>query len=1042
MTLRSRIEALVNGKISPAIDINVVYRCLFLKEQPVRGHEVYCDAESFFSLTYVTPRFREYLEDFLRRLAQGESAIYLMPALLGAGKSHFLAFVLHLISLYDACKGSGQCVGQRLRSYGIDLNTPDIRRVPKVAVFRALSKLGLFEHTLRGARDKEGLRRIIESQLPLVILFDETQYFEERERDFVQWMQSLAEVARELDGVYLFVSYSLFSEDKPQLERPRSMQVVERMAPIRVSLDTVNNIVHVFRRWASLQVAKVDTAPLKDFVKDEELRLFERQLGETYPFNPVFLNAVVRLADESLAERTKVQLTRELLRILARAYLAAENKLVTFAHLPEPEEIIATGGVEAVYWKKLLDLYKEDVGKLSQEGKGEAAVSVLRHILLATFLARLLPSEVLYPTEGELILGSYNGRDVKPLDVRMVLDKIGEAGVHVAKLGNRYLYWFIGDELAAIRQAMDKFSDSDGLEVVAVTLREVLSKRAGLFDKILISGITSEGSGKLKIVNDRDAWFKELEDSDLSVLAVDVMGFGVAKRRNNLFYVKPAERADIPDELRARLEKIVKAKDLKDAVVLLGRFYKAAEEVRSNLRLYFPDLLSSEGDERIKAELEKLLEDRIQRWRDEAYVILSRALNHWLTRAFYGHSEKSATLDKHLTEISRLRDEFRPKIAKIVLEDVFDVWDGFKKVGDLWSLYLNNEKMPAAPVSFGDFVKLLEEACTGCGCVFEVEGRLHWLSEGGCETPKLDKNVGVAPVEYKGQFNRWAVEAFLRQLAGESASDKRYFVVYKRPTGEEVKESVDDLLASREEWPYLFDGKVVVERREKYITVLIDGVDTSPVERKPGAKLTVEVRSAEELTSVRYRLLDAFGRIVEKNDAGHLEMLVGEGYVGRIFKIETPKVPGVYKLEVEAEFASGGRDARTITLVVKGRCRKEVPKMSVGVGDRLRRIDILDVNTAEDIVTYLAGRKLGFRFELSTKKAGPQTDDELSVDARINKAQEKIQSIRRLLRTLGEFTRSVEARVLFNEPVQVDEDMVQKFRGYSLGFGVEVEEEC
>lgn len=102
---------LAEGKISPAIDIYEVYKSLFRGESPEGAHRAYCDPDSFFRITYVTPSFRQYLEDFLRKLAAGESQIYTLPALLGAGKSHFLALVLHVLALYGKCKGLGSASG-------------------------------------------------------------------------------------------------------------------------------------------------------------------------------------------------------------------------------------------------------------------------------------------------------------------------------------------------------------------------------------------------------------------------------------------------------------------------------------------------------------------------------------------------------------------------------------------------------------------------------------------------------------------------------------------------------------------------------------------------------------------------------------------------------------------------------------------------------------------------------------------------------------------------------------------------------------------
>ncbi|MGB9704427.1 MAG: hypothetical protein ACPL3C_03175, partial [Pyrobaculum sp.] len=287
----SFIKLLAEGKISPAIDIYEVYGALFLGRDPEEAHKIYCDPESFFKITYITPGFRQHLEDFLKKLAAGESQIYTLPALLGAGKSHFLALVLHIIALYRRCKGSGECVSRYLADYGIELYTPTLAKVPNVAVFRYGRVLGEFERRLRSLATKEELRGVLRGVSPIVLLFDETQHLEE-EPGFVQWIQTLAEVAGEIKGVYLFVSYSLFPEGGrgPVLESFKSQDAVERMNVIRISLDTAKNIAAVFRRWAGLAPKKVDVAPLRGVVSEEKLREFERGLEDAYPFNPVFLD--------------------------------------------------------------------------------------------------------------------------------------------------------------------------------------------------------------------------------------------------------------------------------------------------------------------------------------------------------------------------------------------------------------------------------------------------------------------------------------------------------------------------------------------------------------------------------------------------------------------------------------------------------------------------------------------------------------------------------------------------------------------------------
>ncbi|MEM4439061.1 MAG: DUF499 domain-containing protein [Pyrobaculum sp.] len=1020
----SYVKLLAEGKISPAIDIYEVYKSLFRGESPEGAHRAYCDPDSFFRITYVTPSFRQYLEDFLRKLAAGESQIYTLPALLGAGKSHFLALVLHVLALYGKCKGAGECVRRHLADYGVDISAPTLAKTPAVAVFRAGRVLGEFEKRLRSISTKEELRRVLREKAPVVILFDETQYLEE-EPGFVQWIQMLAEVAGEVGGVYLFVSYSLFPEGGPSLESSRSLSAVERMNAIRIRLDTVRNIAAVFRRWAGLKPGRVDTAPLKGVVRDELLREFEGKVAETYPFNPVFLKLVLDLADESLAERTRVQLTRELLRTLARAYVkASEGELVTFAHLPEPEELLLIGGPHADFWAALLKLYEEDVEKLGTK----AAVSVLRHILLASFIGRLMPSAVLYPTEDELILGSYNALDIRPVDVKEALARASDVGLHVEKLGDRYIYWYIGDEAHALREAMSKFSYEDGIDVVADQLASLLRERAGPFSAVYISGVgdRKRAFGKVVVLTNREEWSKALEDADKSALAVDLSEFGIVKRRNNLFYVRRDDAGAVPRDVEEVLRKFVQVRNIREAAVALGQLYKAAEEVLLNLNHYFPELFSFEED-RLRREMEQMLRGRVERWKERAAALLKTVSYMWLKRVIAGFNELEVKrLDEYLGELARQKMELVGKVVEKVFSQV--EWDGFKKLGDLWSLYLNNEGLPHVPMSFDEFIDAVRSYCAGCSCLFEVDGEVVWLSKTGCEIPHLDKNVGVAPLRWRGQLQDWAVEAFLKQMASLSTHATRYYIVYKRPSGEEVKKPVDDLLASRGEWPFLSDGHLEVETLQKAIEVRIDGVAAPSIERNPGSKIRVDVVGSDDLISVAYRI----GGIEREEDAS--------GKV-HFFELELPTEPGTYSLEVEAVFKDGARDRKTVVVNIKGRCKKLKSKYEVGAGERVRYISATTVKDARDLLQFFSRRGAAFKLYVSAMQTAG--DAELDVKARFNiSSQEARDRAARLLAALETLSPSADVKFEFTPPVEVDGDLAQRLRGGRYTFEVEVEEIC
>ncbi len=1021
------VKLLAEGRVSPAVDVYEVYRALFLNEKPAPQHELYCRPESFFSVTYVTPAFRQYAEDFLRRLASGESQIYLLPALFGAGKSHFLAFILHLIALYGRCRGSGECVRRHLADFGIELEAPTVDRVPSVAVFRHDREPEGLAAQLWSYRDKGRLREAAARSSPLVVIFDETQYFDEKP-GFVPWLQTLAEVVSETRGAYLFVSYALFPEQRPSTGVSPSLSVVQRMNHVKVALDTVKNIVLVFRRWAGVQPARVDLAPLRQVVRDEKLADFEKKLQEAYPFNPVFLDVLLKLADESVAERTRVQLTRELLRTLSRAYLnAASGELVTFARLPEPRELLVIGGPYAEYWSRLLALYEEDVKRAG----GKAAVSVLRHILLVTFLAKLLPVEVLYPTEDDLVLGAYNGFDVRPVDVREVLARLTDVGLHVAKLGDRYVYWFIGDESYAIREAMAKFSYEDGVAVAADELANLVRERAGSFSSVYISGPGEKTVGKVRVLSSRDEWRRALEEVDKSVLAVDLLDFGLPRRRNNLFVVRRDDKAELPADARELLSRLVSVSGIRDGVVALGQVVKAAEEVLLNLPMYFPDLLAEEGEERLRREMEQLLRSRVERWRERAKVALRNAVHVWLRRVSSGFAEVEARrLDEFLIDVARKKSDLLPQVVKALFEGDVVEWSSFKKLGDLWSVYLFNERMPAAPVSFDEFVEAVRGYCAGCKCLFEVEGEVRWLSKSGCDIPPLDKDVGVAPLMWRGQLQEWAVEAFLQRLAQLSTGSVRIYIVYKRPGGEEVKRAVDELLTTRQEWLFLTEGRVVEEVLQRAIEVRVDGVASPVVERQPGSKLSVEVVGTDDLEAVEYRL-NVWAEEREERASGRRHVL----------EVEVPLEPGTYALEVEGLFKGGVRDRKVVTIKVRGRCRRGVMRTEVGPGDVLSAVYALTAQDAESVLNYLTGRGLTFVFEVNATRADPEAELRLSARFAVSSPEAKNKALR-LLRAVQDVSPAVDAVFKLRQAVAVDEDMVQKFKGRSLRYEVEVEEEC
>jgi len=1023
----SVISLLAKRKISPAVNVYYVYKAVILGEEGVpEVHRPYCDPQTFFSVTYVTPAMRQYVEDVLRRLSRGEPGVYLMPALFGAGKSHLLALLIHLVALYRRCNGVGRCVTKELEKYGIELEVPDLPKLSEVYVFRGGHELGEKEAKLRRARTKEELLRLLVA--PFVIIFDETQYFEKNEPDFPLWLQMLSEVVADAGGVML-VSFSLFGGEEgavePDLRRYVSIDVVNRVAPVKVVLDTVDNIVSVFRRWANIRPRSVDLSPLEGTVDGNLLSEFRRRLSETYPFNPYMLDVVRKLAEESIVSETRVQLTRGLLWALAHAYVRATEEgvaLATFRHLPEPEELLNVGGRLAADWKALVELYKDDVRKV---GDKQYAVSVLSHVLLTTFLSRFVKSE-LYPAEDDLVLGSFDGF-AKPSDVRAFL--LMSRGLHVRRLSNgRYFYWRTGDIYNVVFDAMKQYGELDGLEEAVEVLVRILHNKAGYFGAVYISGFGPperyEKRDHVYVVASKEEWEKRLRDNKIAVLAVDLANFGVPERRNNLAVLKRNDSAKPP---RSRvLEKLkVEPSTIKDAVVILGRFVKAAKDVLHNIEFYFKNDLSKLDDE-TKRYAKQGIEDEIEGALRDAYSELEDLVKAWFGRMVAGFREEtvdSKGFEDRIDDWHRDMDRLARSVVKTLMERMH--WDGFKKVGDLWSIYLNSPELPFAPISFDKFKGVLRAYCDKCNCLFEVDGVIKWIGARGCETPEIDENTGVTPVYISGVLNTDAIEKFLRQLASDKKA--RYKIVYRAPTGEERNEYADALLANPSEWQYLLnDARVVVEEVKRFIAIRLDGVEASKVERLQGGPVTVEVEAGEDLEAVHYSI----------GEAAVQEVLASRGKA--TFTVEVPKEPGVYRLSLELSFKDGGGEQRVVTVVVRGKCKVVNSSQSVAAGDVLRWIHSSNIGDAAYLFDILTKR--GISFTLALRASWSEGENALSLATTLAPEAREIAS--RVFRLLEMLRAPVDAKFEFRQPLVVDEKLKADVKARNFIYGVEREDEC
>lgn len=1008
--MRALIKDLAEGKISPFIDVYEVYRCLFKGEEALESHRPYCNRSDFLSLTYVTPAMREYLRDFLEKLSNLESEVYVLPALLGAGKSHYLALVLHVLSIYRDCRGSGRCVGEMLKTYGIEVETPDVQ-VPRVLVFHGGHKVSGAEERLFGLKDKDEIRRFLRES-PTVIIFDETQAFDSDGASFPQWLQFLSEAVREVRGSYLFVSYSLFPGGERNNLPARSLDVLNRVNPMKVALDTVSNIAEVFRRWAGVQPRGVDLSYLKG-IEERLITEFSQEVKRSYPFNPKFLRYIVELAEESVIERTRIQLTRGLLRVLAEAYLNTKGgMLVTFGAIHNLTKLLRAGGAFAEYWDALFRVYERDVEKIQNSELREVGLCVLNTILVATFLARLMPQRVLYPSEDEIVLGCFNGGDVRPFDVRSFLDRIRELGLHVDKLRDRYVYWYVGDERELVMGAIFRFGDDDGLEVAIDEVVQIISEFAGPFSRVYISGTSKQVKSKIRIVGDESEWHKLIGEKDYSTLAVDIRGFGVKERRNNLVVLRAVDMA-VVEGLKHLGYFAPTVKNARDAVTTLGRVIKAIGEVLRDTATYVRDL---PDDSRLASEMLQLIKSKLMGLEKEIRYELRRAINRWLSKAYIGHMEREI---RSLEELFReFRDRNVDHIIKTLMENLVN-WDSFKRVRDLWTVFLNNEKLPAAAVSFDDFYRSLVRYCGGCRCVFKSGDEVRWL-EDDCAPPQFEEDLEVAPVMVGEEFVEWAVETYLRYLVERSTGGRQFFVRYSKPRGGIEERRVDELLSLRSDWIYLLPKATLEVRQvERFIEVKIDGLPQSKVERKPGEIIRVRIDSSHELSEVGYEVGG-----VEKR-----ESVSGKSYE---FEIRAPSEPGEYTVVIEAVFKDGSRDARNIILKVPGLCRKSRRSSRVNPDVHVEYIEVSTVADAIGVIETLTSYDISFQVELDVEVGAPKSSSEfLKVAANMLISEKaKGDDLRRLLKAVERFMPVISARIYLKR--NIDARILEDLRGYNL----------
>jgi hypothetical protein len=260
----------------------------------------------------------------------------------------------------------------------------------------------------------------------------------------------------------------------------------------------------------------------------------------------------------------------------------------------------------------------------------------------------------------------------------------------------------------------------------------------------------------------------------------------------------------------------------------------------------------------------------------------------------------------------------------------------------------------------------------------------------------------------------------------------RYYIRYKRPSGEDVRVSVDDALREEErgDWPYFMDGCFEREVVKAYIQkVLVDGVEQLSINRPLGSKVSVEVIASEEMSELIYSINGTMGRVSSPG-------------VSHRFEVEVPKEPGEHVISVEAIFKGGTRDQRTVTIYVKGKRKKECTRYDVFRGYVVKRIRVFNANDAENLLRYLWDQRklsLTLRVDIDQQKVdGGEISMNMSFMVRDKSYYNKVLRLLMVLKDIA--PPKMDAVFEFLEPVNVDDDMVQKFKVWHPQFTVICEE--
>jgi len=1042
---RERVEALSEGRISPHVDIQYVYDYLFRNVRPLIVHEPYCVRNEFLSLTCTTRRMLDQARNIIDVLVgKPMKNVFVMPAYFGAGKSHFLAFLIHIMALYKEHHGSGSRVSEELRKFGIELSLPELESPPNIVLYHGENirkDNPPWSDISTSLPRKEEIQIWVKAKKPLLIIFDETGMLDNiLGRDFADYMQMLSEVVSEQgSGCALIVSYSYSSE--AELQKSPSFDRLKRVPHQPVDLDIVDNIIDVYRRWAGISIAPgYDEVKsyLKGAFEETEIKEFYDELKKTYPFNPVTFRTLSLLAEESLARATKIQFTRGLLQHMMMATVNAIERmgaLVIHADLPDPKDVIVPPKEHEKTWHSLEHLYSEDVDALNNVASRFEKIalrSMMKHVFFMSFIGRLLPRTGIYPDENRLVLGSFDSE----LDMLAIINaqrSVDEGRYRMRKTAIGYLYLPLTEDVYdVVKRVVDTVADDDGYKVVTHEVEQII-KNMPKFDHVVVVGWkdADEKLGNLiSFADGRNAEKFVESQTDKSTLIVPLKNVAV-KSRNNTAIIKPKnalleENDAIRNFIRSRFK--IDIDNLRDALAFLGRVKFAADEILRDIQRYFPDIaaMMEEWQRRV---MEEATRAQLNSIKEGARSMIRYGVERWLHRYILGFKEYDGSYQDLRKNIVNTSD-------RSIVESILSGVSGFIRIGDLWSQWLNNNQALGYPINFSKFINEVLEICREtCDYVVREVNTYYWLSEDSKDRyPALSdpRNAEIAAAfDRNGNINEPIVEEYLKTL---DRKGEKVFIEYTSLDGSEHRTPLDQFIASRNEWVYLRTARVVRETVARELSVTVNGREELIAILNPRNSIAIDVTAKEPLIKVLFEWQSNIieGALSNDQRAANLQIIA-------------PEAPGDYGLTVKAIFADGYEDERIITIRVRGRAKKPVRKKVIQEDAELTKMHILSVSDSDYVLqrfkTGALKRLLDRVHQFMVSSNVEDKHRRVSLNVNMVVGKDNLDNVQRMVKVLGHLTQRMELTVAFEEPVKVTRNVIDEIRQRNVEWEVLEEEE-